>query len=82
MNSKKQEAIRQAFEEILKQTEVFSNRNCERCANRDFCFPEGYMFVLKNIERCGKCPELFKIYFRLKSAGLIDAEYPFKVNLK
>ena len=81
MNSKKREAIKQACEELLKQTEIFSKRNCERCSNKDYCFPEGYMFVLKQIEKCGRCPQSFKVYFRLKSAGVIDAEWPFKINL-
>jgi len=72
-----EELLKQLLQELQNRTDEWLAKNEKKTVGwfDDVCY------YTENIE-ASNAPEFVKLYFRLKSAGVIVAVYPFMVNFK
>jgi len=84
-NKRKEELkklLMRMFENVGNRAEYFVDKVCRKCERHFVCFPQGFMFEMKEIEACERIPEIVKIWYQAKAMGMMESDYPLKIDFK
>jgi hypothetical protein len=81
MREETEELLTQLLQDLQSRTDEWLEKNKKFCNAHGFFDEEHGSFYLKNIEK-SDAPEFIKLYFRIKTKGIIMAVHPFMVSFK